>query len=168
MRCFARLKVGKFHPIPRLKKNFTPEGTILGWNTLYFDYPKASALQKEFVAYYFDRFKEAPHSEADRAYFAFSAYKEGVEAAYNRLGRWPSAEEIIDLIPGREIEGLGGVGRYRHDKIAEQMFYQGLTTNKNSYPFPTLSTLDVYPSSELQKPSGDDFWHWIETATLPL
>jgi branched-chain amino acid transport system substrate-binding protein len=151
-----------------LKKEIVPEGTILGWNTLYFNHPHASALQKEFVHYYFDRYKEAPHSEADRAYFAFSAYKAGVEAAYKKLGRWPSTEEVIDLIPGREIEGLGGKGRYRDDKIAEQMFYQGRTTNKNRYGFPTLSTVESYPANVLQKPSGDDFWDWIKTAPLPL
>ena len=145
-----------------------PEGSILGWNTLYFANPKASALQNEFVSYYFDRYKEAPHSEADRAYFGFSAYKAGVEAAYKKLGRWPSTEEIVAVIPGLEIETLGGMGLYRQDKIAEQMFYQGLTTNNNHYGFPTLSTVESAPASELQKPSGDDFWDWIKTAPLPV
>ena len=154
--------------INKLKKSFTPEGTILGWNTLYFAHPKASALQKEFVHYYFDRYKEAPHSEADRAYFAFSAYKASIEAVYKKTGRWPSTEEIIDAMPGREIVGLGGNGRYRSDHIAEQMFYQGPTTNKNRYGFPTLASFEAYPASDLQKPSGDDFWDWIKTAPLPL
>ncbi len=151
-----------------LKKETVPDGTILGFNTLYFDLPNASTLQKEFVAYYFDRYKAAPHSEADRAYFAFSAYKAGVEAAYRAKGRWPSTEEVAAAIPGRDIPGLGGVGRYRDDKIAEQMFYQGLTTSKNKYSFPTLSKVDSFPSSVLQKPSGDDFWDWIKTAPMPV
>ncbi len=42
----------------------------MGHNTLYFDHPEASALQKAFVQDYMDRYKEAPHWEADRAYFA--------------------------------------------------------------------------------------------------
>jgi branched-chain amino acid transport system substrate-binding protein len=154
--------------INALKKEFMPEGTILGWNTLYFANPKASPLQKEFVAYYFDRYKEAPHWEADRAYFAFAAYKAGVEAAYNKLHRWPSTDEVIDTIPGREIQGLGGPGRFREDKIAEQVFYQGLSTNKNRFTFPTLSTFESFPASDLQKPSGDDFWDWIKTAPMPV
>jgi len=154
--------------INALKKEFVPEGTILGWNTLYFAHPKASKLQKEFVAYYFNRYKEAPHWEADRAYFAFSAYKTGVEAAYKRTHRWPTKEEVIAAIPGRDIMGLGGVGRFREDKIAEQIFYQGLSTNKNKYPFPTLSTFESFPARELQKPSGDDFWDWIKTAPMPV
>jgi branched-chain amino acid transport system substrate-binding protein len=151
-----------------LKKETVPEGSILGWNTLYFALPKASALQKEFVADYFDRYKAAPHSEADRAYFAFAAYKAGVEAAYKAKGRWPSVEDIAAAIPGRDIQSLGGTGRYREDKIAEQVFYQGLTTNKDKYGFPTLSIVDSFPARELQKPSGDDFWDWIKTAPMPI
>jgi branched-chain amino acid transport system substrate-binding protein len=154
--------------INALKKEFMPEGAILGWNTLYFNHPKPSKLQKEFVAHYFDKYKEAPHWEADRAYFAFSAYKAGVEAAHKKVGRWPSTEDIVDHLPGHEIQGLGGPGRFRADRVAEQVFYQGLSTNKNKYPFPTLSTFESFPASALQKPSGDDFWDWIKTAPMPV
>ena len=35
--------------INQLKKEFTPEGIIFGHNTLYFDHPQASPLQKAFV-----------------------------------------------------------------------------------------------------------------------
>ena len=63
----------------QFKKAFTPEGAILGVNTLWFDNPQASPLQKEFVSYYIDRFKDYPSSAADRAYFAMELYKGGVE-----------------------------------------------------------------------------------------
>ena len=151
-----------------LKKETVPDGTILGFNTLYFAHPKASALQKQFISDYFDRHKAAPFSEADRAYFAFAAYKAGVEAAYKAKGRWPSAEEVAAAMPGIDVESFGGIGRYRDDKIAEQNFYQGLTTRVNKYDFPTLSTVDMFPASVLQKPSGDDFWDWIKTAPMPI
>ena len=36
--------------INQLKKEFMPEGIIFGHNTLYFDHPQASPLQKAFVA----------------------------------------------------------------------------------------------------------------------
>jgi branched-chain amino acid transport system substrate-binding protein len=154
--------------INQLNKEFMPEGTVLGWNTLYFAHPQASTLQKEFVSYYFDRFKEAPHWEADRAYFALAAYKAGVEAAMKQTKKWPGVEAVIASIPGRDIEGLGGVGRFRDDKIAEQIFYQGLSTNKNDYPFPTLSSFESYPADKLQKPKGEIFWDWIKTAAFPI
>src|SRR6202171_804709 len=38
--------------INQLKKEFTPEGIIFGHNTLYFDHPPASPLQKAFVEDY--------------------------------------------------------------------------------------------------------------------
>src|SRR6267378_4210647 len=75
--------------INQLKKEFMPEGVVFGHNTLYFDHPQASALQKAFVADYMDRYKEAPHWEADRAYFALANYKAGVEAAQKAASKWP-------------------------------------------------------------------------------
>src|SRR6478735_11623162 len=45
--------------INQLKKEFTPEGIIFGHNTLYFDHPQASPLQKAFVTDYMERYKEA-------------------------------------------------------------------------------------------------------------
>ena len=56
----------------------------------------------------------------------------------------------------------------RKDHIAEQTFYQGLTTHKNNYDFPTLGTVDIMYSDQLQKPPGADFWKWIETAQIKL
>lgn len=154
--------------INQLNKDFMPEGVIFGHNTLYFALPGASELQKAFVEDYMDRYKEAPHWEADRAYFALAAYKAGVEAAHEAAGGWPDLEEIIDAIPGHEIQSLGGPGRFREDKIAEQVFYQGPSTNDNEYDFPTLAEVDSFQGSQLQKPNGADFWEWIRTAQFPV
>jgi len=152
-----------------LKKSFTPEGMIFGHNTLYFDYDKGSALQKEFVKWYFDKTKDYPNWEADRAYFAMEIYKAGVEAAYKAKNAWPGKEDVINAIEGVKVESLGGPGHMRKDHIAEQTFYQGITTHKNNYDFPTLSTpVDIMYSDQLQKPTGTDFWKWIETATIKL
>lgn len=152
-----------------LDKNDIPEGNILAYNTMYFAYPKASELQKKFVREYMERYKgEAPHWVADRAYFNVAAYKAGVEKAYKATGRWPKQQAIAEVIPGMEVESLGGKARYREDKIAEQMFYQGPTTNKNEYKFPTLAIVDEFSAKDLQKPVGADFWQWIKTAKLPL
>lgn len=154
--------------INQLKKEFMPEGVIFGHNTLYFALPDASPLQKAFVADYMDRYKEAPHWEADRAYFALAAYKAGVEAASKAAGRWPKLDEVIDAIPRLEIQSLGGPGRFRRDKIAEQVFYQGLSTNRNEYDFPTLANVESFTADQLQKPEGADFWQWIRTARMPV
>ena len=152
-----------------LKKSFTPEGMIFGHNTLYFDLPNASALQKQFVQEYESKYKDYPHWEADRAYFAMQVYKAGVEAAYKAKNAWPGKEDVINAIEGVKVESLGGPGHMRKDHIAEQTFYQGITTHKNNYDFPTLATpVDIMYSDQLQKPTGTDFWKWIETATIKL
>jgi branched-chain amino acid transport system substrate-binding protein len=154
--------------INQLKKEFMPEGVIFGHNTLYFDHPQASPLQKAFVDDYKDRYKEVPHWEADRAYFALATYKAGVEAAQKAAGKWPTAEQVAEAMPGLEVESLGGKGRFRKDKIAEQVFYQGPSTNKNKYDFPTLASIDTFQAEQLQKPPGADFWEWIKTAKMPV
>ena len=152
-----------------LKKEFTPEGMIFGHNTLYFNLPTATALQKEFVAHYYDKYKDYPHWEADRAYFAMQIYKAGVERAVKaKGGAWPTLDDTINAIEDVRVDSLGGKGHMRKDHIAEQTFYQGLTTHKNNFDFPTLGVVDSMYSEQLQKPAGADFWKWIETAQIKL
>lgn len=151
-----------------LKKSFTPEGMIFGHNTLYFDLKNGSALQKEFVADYFAKYKDYPHWEADRAYFAMQVYKAGVERAYKAKNAWPTVDDVAAAMAGVKVESLGGPGQMRDDHIAEQTFYQGLTTDNNKYDFPTLGVVDKMYSDQLQKPTGADFWKWIETAQIKL
>ncbi len=151
-----------------LKKSFTPPGMIFGHNTLYFDYAKASDLQKQFVQWYHDQTKDYPNWEADRAFFAMAVYKAGVEAAYKAKNAWPGKEDIINAMEGVKVQSLGGPGQMRKDHIAEQTFYQGITTHDNKYDFPTLGTVDVMYSDQLQKGTGQDFWKWIETANIKL
>jgi branched-chain amino acid transport system substrate-binding protein len=151
-----------------LKKSFTPAGMIFGHNTLYFDLPNAGALQKQFVQEYEAKYKDYPHWEADRAYFAMQVYKAGVEAAQKAKNAWPSQEDIINAMEGIRVDSLGGPGQMRKDHIAEQTFYQGITTHNNRYDFPTLGEIDTMYSDQLQKPPGMDFWKWIETAQIKL
>ena len=55
------------------------------------------------------------------------------------------------------------------DKIAEQTYVQGLSTNKNNYDFATLQdNFDTMYAADLQKPEGADFWKWIETAKFNI
>src|SRR4051794_11435240 len=148
-----------------MKKEFMPEGVVFGHNTLYFAHPQGSPLMKEFVKAYMDRYKEAPHWEADRAYFAIASYKAAVEKALAaKSGSWPSQDDIIDAMVGLSIESLGGKGAWRKDHIADQTFVQGLTTHNNKYDFVTLGTFESVYSTDLQKPPGANFWEWIKTA----
>ena len=39
-------------------------------------------------------------------------------------------------MPGLEVESLGGKGRFRKDKIAEQVFFQGLDHQQQQIRFP--------------------------------
>ena len=153
-----------------MKKEFTPEGMLFGHNTLYFANPKNSAIAKEFVSWYEDKFKDYPEWEADRAYFALESYKQAVEKAMKaKNGSWPSQDDVIQAMIGLQIESLGGKGGWRKDKIADQTFVQGFTTHKNKYDFVTLAEpFDTMYSADLQKPPGANFWEWIKTAQFKV
>jgi branched-chain amino acid transport system substrate-binding protein len=153
-----------------MKKEFTPEGMIFGHNTLYFDNPNASPLAKEFVAWYEKTHKDYPEWEADRAYFALASYKAALEnASKAKGGNWPSQDDVIGAMEGLSVESLGGKGSWRKDHIADQTYVQGLTTHKNKYDFVTLADgFDTMFSTDLQKPSGANFWEWIKTAQFKV
>ncbi len=152
-----------------MKKEFTPEGMLFGHNTLYFDNPQASPIAKEFVAWYERTYKDYPEWEADRAYFAIASYKAAVEkAAAAKGGSWPSQDDVIGAVEGLFVESLGGEGSWRKDHIADQTFVQGFTTHNNKYDFVTLGSFETMYSTELQKPSGANFWEWIKTAQFKM
>src|SRR5215203_3246262 len=108
----------------------------------------SSDLQKQFVQDYEAKYKDYPHWEADRAYFAMEVYRAGVEAAYKAKNAWPSTEDIINAMEGVRVESLGGPGQMRKDHIPEQTFYQGLTTHKNRYDFATLGSVEKMYSDQ--------------------
>jgi branched-chain amino acid transport system substrate-binding protein len=154
-----------------MKKDFTPEGMLFGHNTLYFDNPNATPMAKEFVAWYFDKQKDYPNWEADRAYFAIASYKAAVEAAAKAKGTaWPANNDVIEAMIGPSIESLGGKGTWRKDHIAEQTFVQGFTTHNNKYDFVTLdpAKIETMYSTDLQKPPGANFWDWLKSAEFKL
>ena len=76
---------------------------------------------------------------------------------------WGPTEEWL---PIDKVWVPGHAGLANH--IAEQTFYQGITTHANRYDFPTLGNIDTMYSDQLQKPAGADFWKWIETAQIKL
>ena len=151
-----------------LKKEFTPEGLVLGHGSMYFESPNASALQKTFVKDYVDRYKEVPHFEGDRAYFCLQLYKAGVERALKAGGKWPNSSEIAAAIPGLPVETFGGMGTMRPDHIPDMTMFGGLTTHRNAYDFVTLSTVETMSTRDIQKPPGADFWQWLDSARFPV
>src|SRR5260370_22238870 len=82
-----------------MKKQYTPEGMILGHNSMYFEAPNASPLLKEFVAYYKGKTGLFPPFEADRAYSAAESWKAQVESAANPTSaKLPSKTDLIQAI----------------------------------------------------------------------
>lgn len=147
-----------------MKKAFTPEGYLMGYNSMYFEAPNATPLLKEFVKWHHDRYKQWPNYESDHAYFTVMAYRAAVEKAAKAAGgKWPSTDQIIAALEGIEVESLSGMRRYREDHIMEAAFYQGFTTHKNPYDFVTLEKVEMMPARQIQKPSGVGLYDWINS-----
>ena len=145
-----------------LKKDFTPEGMILGHNSMYFEQPNATPLLKEFVKFYREKTNLFPHFEAERAYSAMESWKAGVEkAAKANGGKWPTKEEVSKAMEGITIQSLGGYFSWRPDHVPDCNFYMGMTTHKNPYDIVTIDPVQTLDTKEYQKPSGADFYKWI-------
>ena len=145
-----------------LKKEYTPEGMILGHNSMYFEQPNATPLLKEFVKFYREKTNLFPHFEAERAYSAMESWKAGVEkAAKANGGKWPSKEEVSKAMEGITIQSLGGYFSWRPDHVPDCNYYMGLTTHKNPYDIVTIDPVQTLDTKEYQKPSGADFYKWI-------
>jgi len=144
-----------------LKKEFTPEGLLLGYNTMYFDDPKGSALLKQFVREYKAKHNEYPPYECDHAYFNAESYKAAVEKAAGAAKRWPEKAQVVKALEGIEIESLSGRRSWREDHVQMCSFYQGMTTHKNSYDFVTISPVEVVSTRQAMKPAGAKLFDWI-------
>src|SRR5229473_3031969 len=144
-----------------LKKEFTPEGLLLGYNTMYFDDPKGSPLLKQFVREYKAKYNEYPPYECDHAYFNIESYKVAVEKAYAATKKWPTKAEVVKALEGIEAQSLSGTRSWRTDHIQMCNFYQGITTHKNSYDFVTINPIEVVSTKTAMKPAGSKLLDWI-------
>jgi branched-chain amino acid transport system substrate-binding protein len=148
----------------QLKKAFSPEGMILGYNSMYFEDPNASALSRDFTRWHQEKFKEWPNYESDHGYFTVVAYKAAVEKAARAAGgKWPTVEQVAEALEGIEVESLSGTRGYRADHIMEARYFQGVSTHKNKHDFVTLASVEAMSTKQIQKPSGMGLYDWINS-----
>lgn len=145
-----------------LKKEFVPEGHIIGYNSFYPHYTDNWPLLNEFWKLYVQKFKIIPGPVSDHAFFTLQAYKTAIEKCYTLLGRWPKKEEIAETLKGISVPSLSGYRSYRHDNKMDCNFFLGLTTHKNSFDYVTINPVFVFPGSMIQKPVGYSFDQWLD------
>jgi branched-chain amino acid transport system substrate-binding protein len=148
--------------LPTLKKDFVPEGIIIGCNSWYFEWPPAWPLREKFVEEYLRRYKEYPVYECDHAYFTLQAYKAAVEKAYAIKGEWPTKEEIADQLRGITVPSLSGYRGYRSDGYQICNFFLGLSKHDPRYDFVTLDPLDIIPPNYMMHPPEVKFHDWVK------
>ena len=145
-----------------LKKEFTPAGLILGYNSFYFKWTDSWPLLKWFVSKFYAKHKEYPPYEADHAFFTLQAYKAAVEKCYAVIGTWPTKEQIAAVLTGIEVPSVSGYRGYTEDNRMTCNFFQGITTHKNPYDFVTIDPVEIMPASQIMKPAGAKLYDWIK------
>ncbi|MHB0868672.1 MAG: ABC transporter substrate-binding protein [Chloroflexota bacterium] len=145
-----------------LKKDFVPEGLLVGYNSFYFEDPQLPQIGKEFVKDYKAKSNEYPSYETDHAVFVLAAYKAAVEKAYKAANEWPNKEQLVKALEGTEAESLSGMRSYRKDHIMMANWIQGITSHKNSYDFVTIDPIERLPLSKIEKPTGANLYDWIK------
>ena len=155
-----------------MKKDFTPEGMIFGHNTLYFDNPSATPMAKEFVAWYFDKHKDYPNWEADRAYFAIASYKAAVEKAAQGQGRPVAGHRRRDRAPWKACRWKASAARAAGARTTSPTRPSCRASPRTRTS--TTSSRSIRPgsrpciSADLQKPAGANFWEWLKTAQFKI
>jgi len=144
-----------------LEKAFTPEGMILGYNSLFFNWTESWPLLKDFKKKYYTRFKGYPSYECDHAYFVLEAYKMAAEKAYAFTGKWPTKEQIAKVLPGIQVATPSGYRGYAQDKRMICSYHMGITTHKNPYDFVTIDKVEVLSPVQIQTPPGMKFHDWV-------
>lgn len=146
-----------------LKKSFTTEGLMLGYNNYYFGWTDAWPLNTRFVKTYVERFKEYPPYESDHAYFTLQAYKAAVEKCYALTRRWPSRKEIATALRGISVPSLSGYRGYREDNYQICNFFMGITTHDNPYDFVTVKPVEIFSPAQIIHPAGMKFHDWVKS-----
>ncbi|MEM4311622.1 MAG: ABC transporter substrate-binding protein [Nitrososphaerales archaeon] len=149
--------------LPTLKKDFTPEGLLIGCNSWYFLEPRGWPLREAFVNEYVKRYNEFPVYECDHAFFSFQAYKAAVERAYEIKGSWPTKEEIAKQLTQVTVPSLSGYRSFREDHVMLTSFWQGLSKHSPDYDFIILDPVISVPPEKLQPPPGMKFHDWVKT-----
>lgn len=145
-----------------LKKDFVPEGFILGYNALYFQWTDTWPLLQDFTKKYYARFKSYPYNESDHAYFVLEAYKAAVEKAYAFTGKWPTKAQIAKVLPGIQVATPSGYRGYAKDHRMTANYFMGITTHDNPYDFVTIKNVEVLSPVQIQTPPGMKFHDWIK------
>src|SRR5215470_4566337 len=108
-----------FGVVPHAIGKDHPEGALAGVHSNYhFTYPAPdrSALNRQFVERYYQRWKEYPSYAAEAAYTGLYLFKAAVEKASTATGGgWPDDEAVIKQLEGLSIEAPAGLVTVRKE-----------------------------------------------------
>jgi branched-chain amino acid transport system substrate-binding protein len=145
------------------KKEFFPEGVLMGTRQCFFTYPPKFPPMEEFVRKYYARTKRYPIYTGMGTWHGIMAFKTAIELGYELLGEWPDVNTIVKLM--ERMSMITPVGyrfiRPDHQTVGYQVY--GITKHVPEYDFVVLDPMYIYPPEEIAPPVGVKTLDWINT-----
>ncbi|MEE8302237.1 MAG: ABC transporter substrate-binding protein [Candidatus Tectomicrobia bacterium] len=158
----AMISAGLNHS--EMKKEFTPEGMVIGYNSLYFNWTDQWPLLSDYNKKLWAKHKAYATNSDAHAHFVLAAYKMAVERASEIIGGgWPTKKQLTATLRNIQLPGLSGYRGYRSDQVMTTNFFVGVSTHKNNFDFATIDPVRVNTAAQTQKPSGMEFGQWVES-----
>lgn len=158
----AMISAGLNHS--EMKKEFTPEGMVMGYNSLYFAWTDNWPILRDYNKKLWAKHRAYATNSDAHGHFVLAAYKLAVERASVILdGGWPTKKQVAATLRNIQVAGLSGYRGYRSDQVMTSDFFTGVTTHQNEFDFVTIEPVRVMTSAQAQKPSGADFNQWVDS-----
>jgi branched-chain amino acid transport system substrate-binding protein len=163
----AKMALSRGEPDPQeLGMEFPEEQFICCAGAHYFLYPAYDVwpMNKWFVDEYHKRYNKYPTYPSYHAFQGIATYKTAVEKAASLVGGWPTIEEVGKAMANLSLETPSGYLTIGADHNAREDCLVGISKKVEGYPFPILdpARLEVFPSFEVNAPSGISTEAWIK------
>jgi branched-chain amino acid transport system substrate-binding protein len=144
-----------------------PDGVIIGMRgDHYFLHPelKDDPKHKAFVEKYRAKTGQYPIYAVYHAVAAVQSVAEAYTAAIqSNGGKWPSPEQVADVMHRLTVRGLTRPVQMREDGQGLEDQLLGMTKMTPAYPFAVLQRMAIYPGALVQNPVGTKSADWVKT-----
>ena len=152
--------------VPMLTKEEVPEGVLAHCAHYWFLWPphERYPINGEHVKKFIAKTGKYLTYNPQNAYVTIMGYKIAVERAYEKLGEYPTTEQIIEELEGMGFNALAGHGFFRpedHQWTSRQ--FMGLTKHVPEYDCPIIEPITVIDPAESLPPPGMSAKDWIMT-----
>ncbi len=121
-----------------LKKEFTPEGMLLGYNSMYFDDPGRPAPEAVRPRAQRTSSRSGRTTSPTTPTSPWRPTRPPSRRRHAATGQWPTKEQVAKALEGIEVESLSGRRSWREDHIQSATSSRASPPTRTSYDFATI------------------------------